>query len=72
MRSEIIAQLATDQDYFYYLRENPIWYKVLTIHPEKFKDFLNEYKISRKKRFIDRIDDINMAINLAESFLKKN
>lgn len=71
MRSEIINQLNQDIDYYYYLRENPIWQKILTIHPEKMKDFIREYKVARKKRAIDRIDDINNMITLAEAFLKK-
>ena len=71
MRSEILYQLNSDVDYFYYLRENPVWIKILSIYPNRLKDFLDEYKVSRKKRMIDKIDDINAMINLAESFLKK-
>ena len=71
MRSELINQLQLDNDYFIYLRENPIWFKVLSIYPERFKEFLNEYKVIRKKRAIDKIDDINAMINLAETFLRK-
>lgn len=71
MRSEILNQLNNDLDYYYYLRENPLWHKILAIYPERFKDFLNDYKIGRKKRAIDKIDDINAMLNLAEAFLKK-
>lgn len=71
MRSEIITQLDQDIDYWMYLRENPYWHKILSRHPDRFKDFLSEYKIARKKRMIDKIDDINQLINIAEAFLKK-
>lgn len=71
MRSEIISQLNNDEDYYFYMRENPIWHKVLSIYPERFKDFLDDYKVARKKRTIDKIDDISALINLAEAFLKK-
>lgn len=71
MRNEIIQQLNTDEDYYYFLRENPLWHKILSIYPDRFKDFLDDYKVKRKKRAIDRIDDINALINLAETFLKK-
>lgn len=71
MRSEIIYQLNNDQDYYFYLRENPIWHKVLSIYPERLKDFVDDYKVARKKRAIDKIDDISTLINLAEAFLKK-
>ena len=67
MRSEIITQLDSDIDYWLYLRENPNWHKILSFHPERFKDFLEEYKIKRKKR----IDDINSLITIIETFLKK-
>lgn len=71
MRNEIIQQLNTDDDYYYFLRENPLWHKILSIYPDRFKDFLDDYKVKRKKRAIDKIDDINALINLAEAFLKK-
>ena len=71
MRSEILYQLNTDIDYFYYLRENPVWIKILSIYPNRLKDFLQEYKVARKKRMIDKIDDINAMLNLAETFLKR-
>ena len=71
MRSELINQLNLDIDYYYYLRENPIWHKVLSIYPERLKDFVDDYKVARKKRAIDKIDDISTLINLAEAFLKK-
>lgn len=71
MRSEIIYQLNNDLDYYFYLRENPIWHKVLSIYPERLKDFVDDYKVARKKRAIDKIDDISTLINLAEAFLKK-
>ena len=71
MRSEIIYQLNNDEDYFFYMRENPIWHKILSIYPERLKDFLDDYKVGRKKRAFDKIDDISALINLAEAFLKK-
>ena len=42
MRSEIIYQLNNDQDYYFYLRENPIWHKVLSIYPERLKDWASQ------------------------------
>ena len=32
MRSEIIYKLNSDEDYYYYLRENPLWHKILSIY----------------------------------------
>lgn len=71
MRSEIMNQLDTNIDYWYYLRENPIWHRILSRHPEKLKAFFADYKVGRKKRVIDKIDDLNALINLAEGFLKR-
>ena len=71
MRSEIMNQLDTNIDYWYYLRENPIWHRILSPHPEQLKAFFADYKVGRKKRVIDKIDDLNALINLAEGFLKR-
>ena len=71
MRSEIMNQLDTNIDYWYYLRENPIWHRILSRHPEQLKAFFADYKVGRKKRVIDKIDFLNALINLAEGFLKR-
>ena len=71
MRCEIIQQLNNDVDYYYFLKEKPVWIKILSIYPNRLKDFLEDYKVIRKKRMIDKIDDVNVFLNLAETFLKK-
>ena len=71
MRSEIMNQLDTNIDYWYYLRENPIWHRILSRHPEQLKAFFADYKVGRKKRVIDKIDDLNALINLAERYIKR-
>ena len=71
MRSNVISVLDSNQDYWTFLKERPYWIRILSIEPEKITEFINEYKVVRKKRTIDKIDDINAIINLAETFLKK-
>ena len=68
MRSEIMNQLDTNIDYWYYLRENPIWHRILSRHPEQLKAFFADYKVGRKKRVIDKIDDLNALINWLKDF----
>ena len=70
MRNEIIQQLNTDEDYYYFLRENPLWHKILSIYPDRFKDFLDDYKVKRKKRAIDKIDDIADAYYMSKFAIK--
>ena len=69
MRSEIITQLDKDMDLYLFMRENPIWYKILTRYPDKFNDFKDEYKIKRRKRLVDKIDDLSMMITLAKELM---
>ena len=66
MRNDIILFLERDNDYFVFLRENPMWYKRLNRNPQLLKDFLEEYKINRRKRVIDKLEDIALMINLAK------
>lgn len=66
MRNDIILFLERDNDYFVFLRENPMWYKSLNRNPQLLKDFLEEYKIKRRKRVIDKLEDIALMINLAK------
>ncbi len=69
MRSDIIAKLEKDEDYFIFLRENPIWHKRLSRNPEDFPLFIEEYKLKRRKRFVDRMEDLSMMVTLAKELM---
>ena len=69
MRSEILTQLDKNKEYYMFLRENPTWYKILNRDPTKFKDFIDEYKVKRRKRVVDKIDDLSMMITLAKELM---
>ena len=69
MRSEILTQLDKDIDYYRFLRENPEWYRILNRDPTRFRDFLDDYKTKRRKRIVDRIDDLSMMITLAKELM---
>lgn len=69
MRSEIITQLDKNNDYYMFLRENPKWYKVLTREPDRFREFVDDYKVKRRKRVVDKIDDLSMMITLAKELM---
>lgn len=69
MRSEVIVLLDKDIDYYYYLRENPNWYLLLNRDPSLIKDFFEEYKVKRRKRLVDKIDDLSMMITLAKELM---
>ena len=61
MRSDIIEMLNKDNDYWIFLRENPIWHEKLSFYPELVQEFFEEYKTKRRKRFIDKLEDsVNM------------
>jgi len=69
MKSEILIKLDKDNDYYLFLRENPKWHKILNRDPMRFDDFMNEYKVKRRKRLVDKIDDLSMMITLAKELL---
>lgn len=66
MRNDVLIYLNKDIDYYIYLRENPLWYKKLNRDPRLLRSFLDEYKTRRRKRIIDKIEDITLMINLAK------
>ena len=69
MRSEILIELDKNQDLYMFLRENPIWYRTLNRDPYAYKDFIEFYKIKRRKRFVDKLDDLSMMITLAKELI---
>ena len=69
MRSEVIIKLDQNFDYWLFLRENPLWHRELTFHPEEFKSFLEDYKVKRRKRVVDRLEDLSLMVTLAKELM---
>lgn len=69
MRSNVTAILNTNPDYWIFLRQNPIWHQILSRHPDKINQFISEYKIKRRKRFIDKVEDASMMLDLVTKIM---
>lgn len=71
MRSDIIEMLNQDNDYWLFLRENPYWHQLLSYYPEKINDFIEDYKIKRRKRFIDKLEDGANMLNMINMLMEE-
>ncbi len=71
MRSDIIVALNQNNDYWIFLRENPSWHQKLSRHPESFNEFIEEYKIKRRKRMVDKIEDAMDMINMLSMVMEE-
>ncbi len=69
MRSDVIMLFERNKDYFTYLRENPYWHKELSFNPSSLKAFVEEYKVKRRKRLVDKIEDLSMMLTLAKELM---
>ena len=69
MRSNIVAILDKDPDYWKFLRERPYWHRILSVDSNKIKDFLEEYKWVRRKRFIDKVEDASNLLTLVQAMM---
>ena len=69
MRNEILMYLEKDEDNFIFLRENPNCHKLLSRNINEYNRFIEEYKIKRRKRIIDKIEDVSMLISLAKELM---
>ena len=69
MHTSVIILLDKNLDYWTFLREKPYWYRELSFHPERFKDFIDDYKLVRRKRVVDRLEDISMMMTLARELM---
>ena len=69
MHSSVIIELNKDEDYYVFLREKPYWYRQLSRHPERIDEFISDYKITRRKRVIDKIEDLSMIMSLARELM---
>ena len=71
MRSDIIIALNQNEDYWKFLRENPTWHQKLSRHPELFNEFIEEYKIKRRKRMVDKVEDAMDMINMLSMVMEE-
>ena len=69
MRNDILIYLDRDQDYYLFLRENPIWHRKLSRNVNEFNNFLEEYKVKRRKRLVDKMEDLSLMISLAKELM---
>ena len=69
MRNDLLIYLEQDLDYFLFLRENPYWHKSLSRNVNEFKSFLEDYKTKRRKRLVDKMEDISLMVSLAKELM---
>ena len=71
MRSNIVSILDSNKDYWDFLKERPYWIRVLSIEPNKINDFIDEYKIARRKRFIDKVEDTSNLLTIIQALMEE-
>ena len=71
MRSDIIEMLNQDNDYWIFLRERPYWHQRLSYFPEQIYSFIEEYKIVRRKRFVDKLEDSANMLNMINLLMEE-
>lgn len=69
MRNDIHMYLDRDQDYYLFLREYPRWHKILSRNINEFNNFLDDYKVKRRKRLVDKMEDLSLMISLAKELM---
>ena len=66
-----MAILDKDPDYWKFLRERPYWHRILSVDSAKIKEFLEEYKVVRRKRFIDKIEDSMNMLSMINMLMEE-
>lgn len=56
-------------NYQRFIRENPIWYKILNRNPMEFNNFTREVKDSYKLNPSDKINKMIDNLNMIQNFL---
>ena len=69
MTVENQIRISSDPKLTSFIRENPIWYKILNRNPEAFKDFVQDMKEKYKLTPSDRINNVLNSISMLETFL---
>jgi hypothetical protein len=62
--------LDSNKDYWIFLKERPYWIRILSIEPDKINDFIEEYKIARRKRIIDKVEDTSNLLTIIQALME--
>lgn len=71
MRSNVVTILDKNPDYWIFLRERPYWHRILSVDSSRVKEFLEEYKIARRKRFIDKVEDTSNLLTIVQAMMEE-
>lgn len=71
MRSNLTNILSQNPDYWIFLRQFPLWHRTLSRHPERLNEFKEEYKVLRRKRFIDKMEDASNMLSLMQALMEE-
>ncbi len=69
MRYQVRLKLYENKDHIIYMRENPVWYRILTRHPEMVDQFIEQYKIDRKLTFQDKMDQMGLMLEMFNALM---
>lgn len=69
MRREIQNFLGTRPDLITFVRENPVWYRLLTRNPEKIYEIEQQSKLFYGKTLPQRIDRLQRQMQLAQMLI---
>ena len=70
MRSDVLNVIKSNEDYSVFLKERPYWYKILSIEPHRINEFKEEYKVVRRKRFIDKVEDTSNLLTIIHALME--
>lgn len=63
-------KINSNPNYQRFIRENPIWYKILNRDPLEFKNFVSEVKDKYELKVSDRINKILDNISTLQTFFE--
>jgi len=69
MTLDVQFKINSNPNYQRFIRENPIWYKILNRDPLEFKNFALEVKDRYELKVSDRINKMLDNINTFQTFL---
>lgn len=69
MTLDVQFKIKSNPNYLRFIRENPIWYKILNRDPLQFQNFVEEVKDKYELKVTDRINKMFDNINTLQTFL---
>ena len=70
MINEVIFKIKQDRNFYTFLKYNSYWYEILSMNPNRYKDFIKDFKEKNNLTLSAKINNLSNKISFLMSLFE--